>query len=390
METMTLQNNELLAHDLCALVANLLLENGWMLVTAESCTGGLIAAACTDLAGSSTWFERGIVSYSNAAKTELLGVDAQLIEQHGAVSEPVVRAMAAGALAHAHAQVALAVTGVAGPGGGSADKPVGTVWFGWAIGNQITTQVQHFSGDRAAVRQTTVQHALASLVELLRSKESRMKLLIVEDDPMMGAGLHAALTEAGFVTHWVTNGAAALELLETESFRAMVLDITLPGLDGLSLLKQLRAQDSKLPVLMLTARDTTRDKVMCFDAGADDFLVKTTDMEELIARLRALIRRAGYIGRIKVGNLVLDADAQSVTQDGKWLALSNREFELLQLLMENAGQVVTRSRLEQSLFGLNRAGESNVLEVHIHNLRQKLGDSCLKTVRGVGYALAAE
>ncbi|MDD5481129.1 response regulator transcription factor [Rhodoferax sp.] len=214
-----------------------------------------------------------------------------------------------------------------------------------------------------------------------------MKILIVEDDLMMGAGLQAALNQAGFEAHWETHGMAAQALLATESFRAMVLDITLPGLDGLSLLKALRAQDSKLPVLMLTARDTTRDKVQCFDAGADDFLVKTTDMEELIARLRALIRRSGYIGRLKVGKLVLDVDTQTATQDGKWLALSNREFELLQLLMENAGQVVSRNRLEQALFGLNRAGESNVIEVHIHNLRHKLGNNSLKTVRGVGYAL---
>jgi len=167
-----------------------------------------------------------------------------------------------------------------------------------------------------------------------------------------------------------------------------VLDISLPGLDGLALLKQLRASGNTLPVLMLTARDTTRDKVMCFDSGADDFLVKTTDMEELIARLRALIRRAGYVGRISVGKLTLDAQTQVATQDGKLLNLSNREFELLQALMENAGQVVTRSRLEQSVFGSNRSGESNVLEVHIHNLRHKIGDASLRTVRGVGYTLA--
>lgn len=167
-----LLKNELPAHNSCALVANFLLKNKWFLATAESCTGGLIAAACTDLAGSSTWFERGFVSYSNAAKTELLGVDAQLIQQYGAVSEPVARAMAQGALTHSHAQVSLAVTGVAGPSGGTAEKPVGTVWFGWALGDRIITDMQHFSGDRAAVRQATVQHALVRLVELLREKET--------------------------------------------------------------------------------------------------------------------------------------------------------------------------------------------------------------------------
>lgn len=215
-----------------------------------------------------------------------------------------------------------------------------------------------------------------------------MKILIIEDDLMMGEGLQAALNEAGFDAHWVTDGQAAYDLLAAEFFCAAVLDITLPGLDGLALLKQLRASGNTLPVLMLTARDTTRDKVLCFDAGADDFLVKTTDMEELIARLRALIRRAGYVGRINVGKLTLDAQTQVATQDGQLLNLSNREFELLQALMENAGQVVPRSRLAQSVFGSNRSADSNVLEVHIHNLRQKIGDANLRTVRGVGYTLA--
>ena len=165
-----LQNTELSTHDLCGLVANLLIKNGWMLATAESCTGGLIAASCTDLAGSSTWFERGFVSYANAAKTEMLGVDAALIDAYGAVSEPVAHAMAVGALAHAHAQVAIAVTGVAGPSGGSADKPVGTVWFGFALGDSVSTELKHFAGDRAAVRQATVRHALARVVDLLNAK----------------------------------------------------------------------------------------------------------------------------------------------------------------------------------------------------------------------------
>ena len=169
MNTLSLSKNELLAQATPALEADLnhiaaqLQARGWMLATAESCTGGMVAAACTDLAGSSQWFERGFVSYSNAAKTELLGVPAELIAQHGAVSEPVVRAMAEGALAHSHAQVSLAVTGVAGPSGGSADKPVGTVWFGWCVAGQTHSEVRHFAGDRAAVRRATLQHALARL-----------------------------------------------------------------------------------------------------------------------------------------------------------------------------------------------------------------------------------
>ena len=144
-----------------------MLKRQWMLATAESCTGGLIAGACTDLAGSSAWFERGFVTYSNAAKTEMLGVEAALIDTHGAVSEPVVRAMVQGALQHSNAQVAVAVTGVAGPTGGSAEKPVGTVWFGWTTPAGVHSEVQHFGGDRAAVRAATVQHALARLATLL-------------------------------------------------------------------------------------------------------------------------------------------------------------------------------------------------------------------------------
>lgn len=153
----------------CEQLSALLLERRLMLATAESCTGGLIAAACTDLAGSSNWFERGFVTYSNAAKTSMLGVDAALVETHGAVSEPVARAMAQGALQHSLAQVAVAVTGVAGPSGGSIDKPVGTVWLAWALPSGVYAQRQQFTGDRAAVRGATVQHALAHLLTLLKA-----------------------------------------------------------------------------------------------------------------------------------------------------------------------------------------------------------------------------
>ncbi len=171
------------ARDVAALVARIaaaLLHKNLRLVTAESCTGGLIAAACTDLAGSSAWFERGFVTYSNAAKTDSLGVGGDIICRHGAVSAAVVRAMALGALVHTNtsvqalaalaedvAHVALAVTGVAGPGGGSAEKPVGTVWFGWSVCGVLSAECQHFAGDRAAVRAAAVQHALARLATLL-------------------------------------------------------------------------------------------------------------------------------------------------------------------------------------------------------------------------------
>lgn len=154
---------------LCVQLAALLRANGWMLSTAESCTGGLVAAACTDLAGSSEWFERGFVTYSNAAKSSLLGVAPSLIEQHGAVSQQVALAMAQGALLHSGAQVALAVTGIAGPGGGSADKPVGTVWFGWATPQGVSSECRHFTGDRARVRTHSTHYALARLCNLLRA-----------------------------------------------------------------------------------------------------------------------------------------------------------------------------------------------------------------------------
>ena len=165
-------------------LAQALMQHGWMLATAESCTGGLIAARCTDLAGSSDWFERGFVTYSNEAKHELLGVDMALIAEHGAVSEAVAQAMALGALRHSQAQVAVAVTGIAGPSGGSADKPVGTVWFAWALPSDtgptlgaetawVKTECQRFDGDRAAVRAATVHHALDTLVRWLNQRATR-------------------------------------------------------------------------------------------------------------------------------------------------------------------------------------------------------------------------
>ena len=149
-------------------LAELLLAKQWRLVTAESCTGGMISAACTDLAGSSAWFERGFVTYSNDAKMELLGVEERILRRAGAVCQGVAKAMALGAIAQSHAQVAIAVTGVAGPTGGSPAKPVGTVWFGFALPGQVVTEKCHFAGDRAAVRSATVHHAINRLIGLLQ------------------------------------------------------------------------------------------------------------------------------------------------------------------------------------------------------------------------------
>ncbi|MEJ8840401.1 CinA family protein [Ramlibacter sp. AN1133] len=150
---------------LCERLAQALLARGWMLASAESCTGGMIAAACTDLAGSSQWFERGFVTYSNEAKQEMLGVEAALIAQHGAVSEAVARAMASGAVRHSRARVGVAVTGIAGPTGGNPQKPVGTVWFGFQVDGRLTSEMRRFDGDRAAIRAATVRHALERLLE---------------------------------------------------------------------------------------------------------------------------------------------------------------------------------------------------------------------------------
>ena len=155
-----MNNEQASIEELVKQLAAKLTKKGWMLATAESCTGGMIAAACTDLAGSSQWFDRGFVTYSNEAKTEMLGVPAELIAKHGAVSEEVVRAMAEGAIRHSRAQVSIAVTGVAGPGGGSVEKPVGTVWVGWCVGGQLTSHLFQLSGNRRHIRHLVTQSVL--------------------------------------------------------------------------------------------------------------------------------------------------------------------------------------------------------------------------------------
>ena len=170
MNPSSLPKSELSSPVLVGLLADLFLKKGWLLATAESCTGGMISAACTALAGSSNWFERGFVTYSNEAKTEMLGVAAALVTAHGAVSEEVARAMVQGAITHSRARVAVAVTGVAGPTGSSRAKPVGTVWFGFMVDGQLSSERQHFDGDRATVRSATVQHALQRLVQLLANQ----------------------------------------------------------------------------------------------------------------------------------------------------------------------------------------------------------------------------
>jgi DNA-binding response OmpR family regulator len=218
--------------------------------------------------------------------------------------------------------------------------------------------------------------------------EAMTRLLLIEDDALLGAGLEAALSKAGFEPIWAKTGRAALNLLRTEAFDVAVIDIGLPDVSGLEVLRKLRAEGLQLPVLMLTARDTTRDKVHSLECGADDHLVKTAEIEELIARVRALLRRAGSgRGVLSVGGLAVDPEARTVTWQGERVNLSRREFDVLRALVEGAGRVLTRGQLEQSLYGWSRGPESNAIEVHVHNLRLKLGPTLLKTVRGVGYTI---
>jgi DNA-binding response OmpR family regulator len=217
-----------------------------------------------------------------------------------------------------------------------------------------------------------------------------MRILLAEDDPLLGDGLRAALDKAGFKVVWVKDGGMALNMLRTQDYAAMVLDIGLPAVDGMEVLRQLRADGNRLPVLILTARDTTRDKVIALDRGADDYLVKTAEMEELIARVRALVRRSanGRVGSLVVGNLSLNLTTHTISINDQPICLSTCEFAVLRALLEASGRVLTRSQLEEVLYGWKKNVDSNALEVHIHHLRQKLGQDVIKTVRGIGYTIA--
>jgi DNA-binding response OmpR family regulator len=216
-----------------------------------------------------------------------------------------------------------------------------------------------------------------------------MRILLVEDDNSLGDGIRAGLRQAGYTVDWCRDGRAAQLALDAEPYALVVLDLGLPQLSGLDLLKWLRRKGGDVPVLILTARDTVADRVKGLDSGADDYLVKPFDLEELAARIRALLRRHG--GRaapvIDHGNLRLDPAAHTVTLDGRPAELSPREFAILQALLENAGHVLSRERLEQSLYGWDEEVESNAVEVHIHHLRRKLDAGLIRTVRGVGYVI---
>ena len=216
-----------------------------------------------------------------------------------------------------------------------------------------------------------------------------MRILLVEDDPQLGDGLTIGLRQAGFAVDWVKDGNSADHALQSETFDLIVLDLGLPRLSGMEVLSRARSRRQTLPVLILTARDATGDKVSGLDAGADDYLVKPVDLDELAARIRALTRRsAGRAAPLLTrGDLALDPAAHSVTLAGAPVELSSREFSLLQMLLENAGRVLSRSQLEQSVYGWRDEPDSNALEVHIHHLRKKLGSELIRTLRGVGYTI---
>lgn len=214
-----------------------------------------------------------------------------------------------------------------------------------------------------------------------------MRILLVEDDRMLGDGLQAGLMQAGYAVDWLRDGEAAVAALSTESFAAVVLDLGLPKRDGLSVLQWLRGRHDPTPVLILTARDQLEDKVRGLDLGADDYVLKPFDLDELAARLRALVRRAH--GRpeplLALGNVELNPAARTVTHAGQPVELTPREFDLLHLLLQNPNRVLTRRTLEEQLYTWDDAVDSNALEVHIHHLRRKLGNALIRTVRGVGY-----
>ncbi len=214
-----------------------------------------------------------------------------------------------------------------------------------------------------------------------------MRILLVEDDEALGEGIRVALKPEGYTVDWARDGASALHALTHEDFGLAVLDLGLPRMDGLEVLRRLRAGANPIPVLVLTARDSTADRIAGLDAGADDYLVKPFDVDELKARIRALLRRSFSRAQpvLEYREVSLDPVAQQVSYRGQPVALQRKEFLLLHELLAQPGRVLTRDRLQQVLYGWDEEAESNALEVHIHHLRKKLFPELIRTVRGVGY-----
>jgi DNA-binding response OmpR family regulator len=216
-----------------------------------------------------------------------------------------------------------------------------------------------------------------------------MRILLAEDDALLGDGLRAGLRQLGFQVDWVRDGNAAERELATGDYAAAVLDLGLPFKDGLDVLREIRALKVTTPVLVLTARDAVPDRIAGLDLGADDYVLKPVDLNELGARLRALVRRShGQVQDVlRCGGIALDPSARQVTQDGNAVALATREFDLLHALMLSAGRVMSREQLEQKLYSWGHEVESNAIEVHIHHLRRKLQTDLIQTVRGIGYTM---
>jgi two-component system, OmpR family, response regulator QseB len=217
-----------------------------------------------------------------------------------------------------------------------------------------------------------------------------MRLLLVEDDAMIGESVLLGLKQDGYTVDWVQDGKAAELALTSEPYELLLLDLGLPKKSGLDVLRGLRASHNNIPVLVLTARDAIADRIVGLDTGADDYLVKPFDLDELSARIRALLRRRS--GRsetvMRFAELALDpANHQAFIGDHE-ISLSAKEFALLEALIDRAGAVLSRAQLEQRLYGWDEEVESNAVEVHIHNLRKKLGRDWIRNVRGIGYTLA--
>ncbi|GAA0265425.1 response regulator [Pseudomonas rhodesiae] len=214
-----------------------------------------------------------------------------------------------------------------------------------------------------------------------------MRLLLIEDDEALGGGIHQALAREGYTVDWLKDGSSALHALLSETFDVVVLDLGLPRMGGLEVLRRLRDGGATVPVLILTARDATEDRIAGLDAGADDYLIKPFDLAELKARLRALLRRSAGRARVLIehAGICLDPSTQQVSYHHQPVSLTPKEYQLLHELLSPPGRVMTRDQLIQLLYGWNEEAESNTLEVHIHHLRKKFSSELIRTVRGVGY-----
>lgn len=216
-----------------------------------------------------------------------------------------------------------------------------------------------------------------------------MRILVVEDDPLLGRGVQAGLEQAGFAPDWVRDGVAASTALGAGEYAAVVLDLGLPRLEGMELLRKLRGAGDRTPVLILSARDALEDRVKGLDAGADDYVVKPFQFEELAARLRALVRRAhGEAAPVlTAAGVTLDPGTRTVAWQGRQVDLPAREFEVLHELMLNVGRVLSREHLQGRVYRWGEEVESNAIDVHVHHLRRKLAPGLIRTIRGVGYLM---